>query len=84
MKKPPETESDLERNLGEQPLVQLMAAHNLKPGDLVAASTEHLTFKMVARACKGRRLTANVQSKILRALNQSADKKHSRSDLFNY
>ena len=47
----------LERNLGEQPIAQVMAAHDLKAHDLVQASTEQLTHKMVARACKGRRLT---------------------------
>ena len=73
-----------ERNHGEQPIARLMAAHALKPSDLVAASTEQLTFKMVARACKGRRLTPNVQAKMLRALNQAAGKVYGRTDLFNY
>lgn len=73
-----------ERNHGEQPLARLMAAHALKPSDLVAASTEQITFKMVARACKGRRLTPNVQAKILRALNQAAGATYGRSDLFTY
>lgn len=75
---------DLERNLGEQPVARLMAEHGLKTGDLVEASTEHLTRKMVARACKGRRLTPHVQSKILRALNQAAGKEYTRTDLFTY
>ena len=75
---------DLERNLGAQPIAQLMAEHHLKAQDLVAASAEHITFKMVTRACKGRRLTPNVQSKILRALNQAAGRAYSRSDLFTY
>ncbi len=73
-----------ELNHGEQPIARLMAQHGLKPADLVAASTEHVTFKMVTRACKGRRLTPNVQSKILRAWNQAAGKAHVRSDLFTY
>ena len=71
-------------NHGEQPVARLMAAHALKPSDLVAASAEQLTFKMVARACKGRRLTPNVQGKMLRALNQAAGKVYGRTDLFNY
>lgn len=75
---------DLERNLGEQPLARLMAEQGLKAQDLVAASTEHLTHKMVSRACKGRRLTPNVQSKIRRALNQATGKEHSLADLFTY
>ena len=71
-------------NLGEQPIARLLATHALKPADLVAASTEHITFKMVARACKGRRLTPHVQAKILRALNQAADKEYGLPDLFTY
>ena len=71
-------------NLGEQPIAQLLAEHALKPADLVAASTEHITFKMVARACKGRRLTPHIQAKILRALNQAAGEEYGRADLFNY
>lgn len=76
--------SSLELNLGEQPVAQLMVQHELKTGDLVDASTEHITRKMVTRACKGRRLTPHVQAKILRALNTAAGKTYARSDLFNY
>lgn len=73
-----------ERNLGEQPIARRMADLGLKPGDLVEASTEFITRKMVARACKGRRLTPNVQAKLLRALNQASGRTHVRTDLFNY
>jgi non-ribosomal peptide synthetase component F len=76
--------SDIERDLGEQPVARLLAEHGLKPHDLVAASTEQITHKMVARACRGRRLTLNVQSKILRALNHATGRSFSMSDLFNY
>ncbi|MEI6082391.1 MAG: hypothetical protein WCR44_08185, partial [Verrucomicrobiota bacterium] len=62
-------ENELERDLGEQPLNRLMAELGLKSHDLVAASTEQITHKMVQRGCKGRRLTKNVQGKLLRALN---------------
>ncbi|MHC4779978.1 MAG: hypothetical protein ACYTFG_15510, partial [Planctomycetota bacterium] len=58
----------LERDLGEQPIAGIMTSLGLKPADLVAVSTEQITHKMVARACKGRRLTPHVQSKICRAL----------------
>lgn len=75
---------DLERNLGAQPVAQLMTLHELKTGDLVEASTEHITRKMVVRACKGRWLTPNVKSKILRALNQATDKAYALPDLFTY
>ena len=71
-------------NHGEQPIARLLAEHGLKPADLVAASAEQLTFKMVSRACKGRRLTPNFQGKILRALNRAAGKSYSRTDLFTY
>jgi hypothetical protein len=76
--------SATERNLGEQPIARLLAQHELKTGDLVAASTEHLTRKMVIRACKGRRLTPNVKAKLLRALNQASGKTYPLPDLFNY
>ncbi len=76
--------TDIPRNLGTQPIAAIMAAHNLKPHDLVAASTDQITHKMVSRACKGRRLTPNVQSKILNALNNAANQQYSLTDLFNY
>jgi hypothetical protein len=75
---------EIERNLGEQPIAGIMADHDLMAHDLVAVSTQHLTHKMVARACKGRRLTPNVQSKIRDALNKSTDKKYSIEELFTY
>ena len=73
-----------ERNLGEQPLAVLMQESGLKPSDLVAASTEQITHKMVTRALKGRRLTGNTMGKIHRAWNQAAGRNNSQSDLFNY
>ena len=76
--------TEIPRNLGEQPIVAIMAANDLKTHDLVAASTEQITHKMVSRACKGRRLTPNVQSKILNALNNAAKQQYSLADLFNY
>ena len=75
---------EIERNLGEQPIARIMADHGLKARDLVAISTEQLTHKMVARACKGRRLTPNVKSKIRNALSQSTGKAYSMQDLFTY
>jgi len=59
---------EIERNLGEQPMAQIMREHNLKAHDLVAISSVEMTHKMVARACKGRRLTLNTQSKVLAAV----------------
>ena len=75
---------EIERNLGEQPIAALLSAHALKAADLVAASTEHLTHKMVARACKGRWLTPNVQAKVLRALNRASGRQYALGELFNY
>jgi len=76
--------TDVERNLGEQPIAAIMAAHNLKAHDLVAASETPITHKMVGRACKGRRLTPNVQRKVLQALNRATGQTFSLADLFNY
>jgi hypothetical protein len=75
---------EIERNLGVQPIDQLLRNHNLKAHDLVSASTEQITHKMVARACKGRRLTPNAQAKVLRALNQAAGTNYTLRDLYNY
>ncbi|UCD49104.1 MAG: hypothetical protein JSW27_16410 [Phycisphaerales bacterium] len=75
---------DIERNLGVQPIAQIMVSHGLKPHDLVAASTEQITHKMVARACKGRRLTFKVQAKIRNALNAATEKQYALSELFTY
>jgi hypothetical protein len=75
---------DIERDLGPQPIAEIMARHGLKAHDLVAASTEQLTHKMVSRACKGRRLTPNTQSKVLRAVNAAARQNYTLHDLFTY
>jgi hypothetical protein len=74
----------IERDLGRQPIDRIMAERGLKPHDLVAASTQQLTHKMVSRACKGRRLTLNTQTKVLNALNLAAGQNYSLRDLFSY
>ena len=74
----------IERNLGEQPLAEILQSRGLRSHDLVAASTEQITHKMVARAAKGRRLTPNVQGKILRALIAATGEEFGAGDLFNY
>lgn len=76
--------AEIERNLGEQPIARIMRERNLKPHDLVTASPVEMTHKMVSRACKGRRLTSNTQSKVLQALNRASGKNYSLTDLFNY
>lgn len=75
---------DQERDLGEQPLARLLTELGLKPHDLVAASTEQITHKMVQRGCKGRHLTRNVQGKLLRALNTASGNTYGLPDLFTY
>ncbi|MGH8048309.1 MAG: hypothetical protein ACREKL_13790 [Chthoniobacterales bacterium] len=74
----------IERDLGEQPVATLLSSLGLKSHDLVAASTEQITHKMVVRACKGRRLTPNVQRKILNALNRATAGSYTLANLFNY
>ncbi|MGD0077726.1 MAG: hypothetical protein ABSB91_03755 [Sedimentisphaerales bacterium] len=74
----------IEHDLGPQPISGILAELNLKPHDLVAASTQQLTHKMVSHACKGRRLTLNTQTKVLNALNTAIGKNYSLRDLFSY
>jgi len=82
------TANDLD--LGPQPLAGLLQRLGLSPHDLVAASGEQLTHKMVARGAKGRRLTRNTMEKLLRALNKAAARDerppatYALADLFNY
>ncbi len=80
---PADPEPD-DRNHGLQPIAGLLTHHGLKSQDLVAASTEQITYKMVTRGCKGRRLTNNVQSKLQRALNKATNANYRLADLFNY
>ena len=77
-------DNPVEKNLAEQPIVGIIAEHKLSTRDLVSASTENITFKMVSRACKGRRLTPRIQQKICNALNTASGKTFSIKDLFNY
>ncbi|OPZ42153.1 MAG: hypothetical protein BWY94_02209 [Actinobacteria bacterium ADurb.BinA094] len=74
----------VERNLGEQPIARIMADNHLSRHDLVAVSSLHLTHKMVARACRGRRLTQNTKEKILQALNRATNRTHAMEELFTY
>lgn len=75
---------ELERNLGEQPILRVMQENGLNAQALVAASAEHITYKMVARARKGRRLTPRVQGKILTALLVASGQDYKLTDLFTY
>jgi len=72
------------RDFGPQPLAAILQGLGLRNHDVVVASTEQLTHKMVAKACRGRRLSNNVRGKILRALNKASGQNYAQSDLFNY
>lgn len=70
---------------GTQPLDALLERLGLSNHDLVEASTEQLSHKMVSKARKGRRITANIKWKILNALNRCGEgHAFALKDLFNY
>ncbi len=71
-------------NFGAQPIAKIIEEKGLNPHDLVEASTEQITHKMVSRACKGRKLTAKVKLKIQNALNNATKKQYRLEELFNY
>jgi hypothetical protein len=79
-----DNDMDMEHDYGSQPIAAIIEKRKLKPNDLVAASTEQLTHKMVSRACKGRRLSRRVQLKILKALNTATEQEYKLKDLFTY
>lgn len=81
---PAESSDAIQRDLGSQPIAELMSKHELRSQDLVAASTEQITHKMVTRACKGRRLTKRTQLKIRNAMRAASGENYSLADLFNY
>ena len=72
------------REFGEQPLEALMQEFDLENGDLVDASTEQVTYKMVAKGRKGRWLTPNIREKLCRAFNAASGQSLKPEDLFNY
>ncbi|MBN2640281.1 MAG: hypothetical protein JXR78_01370 [Victivallales bacterium] len=74
----------INHNLGEQPITSLMERHELTAHDLVAASTQQLTHKMVGKACKGRRLTTNIKMKVRNAISQAVGKEYKLTELFDY
>ncbi len=76
---------DSSMQAGVQPLDAVLEELGLSAHDLVAASTEQITHKMVTKGRKGRKLTANLQGKITRALNAAAaDRQFEVRQLFNY
>ena len=80
-----ESMTDEIRNLGEQPLSQVMTRLAITPAALVAGSADQLTFKMIAKGCKGRKLTLKAQYKILAAVHALRPQEMlTLKDLFNY
>ena len=82
---------NLELDLGPQPLDEIMQSKDLSNHDLVEASEDQLSHKMVSRGRKGRRLKRKAQEKIMRAINahtkeQTPDEPqvYTLADLFNY
>jgi hypothetical protein len=74
-----------EKEFGVQPLDSIMNRFEIKNTDLVKASTEQLSHKMVAKGRSGRRLGFNVQTKILTALRKlHPEEAFSMKDIFNY
>lgn len=68
-----------------QPLDTLMNQHGVSNADLVKALPQQLSFKMVRKGRKGRRLTPNIQDKILNAfIKVKPELKLCRRDLFPY
>ena len=72
------------REFGTQPLDRIMAEYGLSNHDLVAASTEGLTHKQVQKGRRGRRLTRNIQDKIVRALSSCTGEAYTPDRLFSY
>jgi len=69
---------------GVQPLDKIMEERGLKNHDVVAASKDGLTHKQVQKGRKGRRLTRNIQDKIVAALSAAVKETHKIDQLFNY
>ena len=72
------------REYGLQPIDAIMQENGLDNHAIVAASTEQITHKMVAKARSGRFLTMNVRQKILRALNKVLKTEYTVKELFTY
>jgi len=71
--------------LGIQPLDGIMARLGISNSDLVSISTEQLSHKVVQKGRKGRRLTPNIQHKILNALRAlKPEDNYAIKDIFNY
>jgi len=78
--------SDIEMNVGVQPLDAIMTEREVKNHDLVnAAPPGFITHKQIQKGRKGRRLSMHMQDKVLDALNAFiAPESYEFKDLFNY
>tara|TARA_S200000501_G_scaffold181084_1_gene170539 strand:- start:699 stop:971 length:273 start_codon:yes stop_codon:yes gene_type:complete len=75
----------IQLNLGIQPLDKLMNENGWSNNFLVEKSSNFLTHKQVRKARKGRRLTANIQLKLLDVVNICCKPKVLKiNDLFTY
>ncbi len=79
----------LERNLGTQPIDEVMTTHELKNHDVMQMNRGGLTHKMVQKARKGRRLKPNIKVRITAALNaalkqRGVEEQYALKQLFNY
>ncbi len=75
----------MKEGLGIQPLDGIMARLGISNSDLVSISTEQLSHKVVQKGRKGRRLTPNIQHKILNALRAlKPEDNYAIKDIFNY
>jgi hypothetical protein len=78
--------SDIEMNVGVQPLDAIMTEKEIKNTDLVkAAPPGFITHKQIQKGRKGRRLSMHMQDKVLDALNAFvAPESYEFKELFNY
>lgn len=78
--------SDIEMDVGVQPLDAIMTEKGIKNHDLVeVAPPGFITHKQIQKGRKGRRLSMHMQQKVLDALNAySAPESYEWKELFTY
>jgi len=78
--------SDIEMDVGVQPLDAVMTEKGIKNHDLVeVAPPGFITHKQIQKGRKGRRLSMHMQDKVLDALNAFvAPESYEFKDIFNY
>jgi TPP-dependent pyruvate/acetoin dehydrogenase alpha subunit len=69
---------------GPQPIDALMTEAEMRNHDLVAACSETLTHKQVAKARRGRKLTRRLQERVQKAWNAARKEDRPLAELFNY